>query len=149
MSPHDKTAPGQTDAITFEWELRHPPARVWRSLTEPELLKDWLLPVVGFSLEPGAAFTFQTDPYPGQSNWDGRVNCRMVEVEVGRRISYTWGVPGMDTVVTFTLTPTATGTLLSLVQTGFRPEQKQNFGGARYGWNLMGGKLIEQLARTA
>ena len=55
----------------------------------------------------------------------------------------------MDTVVTFTLTPTASGTRLSLVQSGFKPDQKQNFGGARYGWKMMGGKLVDLLARIS
>ena len=55
-------------------------------------------------------------------------------------------VGDMDTVVTFTLTPTASGTRLSLVQSGFKPDQKQNFGGARYGWKMMGGKLVDLLA---
>jgi hypothetical protein len=50
--------------------------------------------------------------------------------------------------VTFTLTPTASSTRLSLVQSGFKPEQKQNFGGARYGWRMMGEKLVELLARV-
>jgi uncharacterized protein YndB with AHSA1/START domain len=53
----------------------------------------------------------------------------------------------MDTVVTFALTPTASGTRRSLVQSGFKPDQKQNFGGARYGWRMMGGKLVDLLAR--
>ncbi len=38
---------------------------------------------------------------------------------------------------------------LTLVQSGFRPDQKQNFGGARYGWRTMGGKLVELLARIS
>jgi uncharacterized protein YndB with AHSA1/START domain len=144
MNPVDKTAPSQTESIAFEFDLKHAPEKVWRALTEPALLADWLLPVIGLKLEKGAAFTFKTEPYPG---WDGIVNCRLVEIEAQRKLSYTWGVPGMDTVVTFTLTPTAAGTRLSLVHSGFRPDQKQNFGGARYGWKLMGGKLIELLAR--
>jgi uncharacterized protein YndB with AHSA1/START domain len=56
-------------------------------------------------------------------------------------------VGDIDTVVTFTLTPTASGTRLSLVQSGFKPHQKQNSGGARYGWELMGGRLVDLLAR--
>jgi uncharacterized protein YndB with AHSA1/START domain len=59
----------------------------------------------------------------------------------------TWSVPFLDTVVTFTLTPTASGTRLSLVQSGFKPDQKREFGGARYGWKMMGGKLVDLLAR--
>jgi uncharacterized protein YndB with AHSA1/START domain len=53
----------------------------------------------------------------------------------------------LDTVVTFTLTPTAPGTRLSLLQSGFKPDQKRNFGGARYGWKMMGGTLVDLLAR--
>jgi uncharacterized protein YndB with AHSA1/START domain len=54
----------------------------------------------------------------------------------------------LDTVVTFTLAPTASGTRLSLVQTGFKPDRKRNFAGAIYGWKIMGGKLIDVLARV-
>ncbi len=145
MSLIDKTAPSQTDSISFELDLQHPPQKVWRALTDPVLLADWLLPVVEGKLEPGAAFTFKTQPYPG---WDGSVQCRVLESEAQKKLSYTWVVGAMlDTVVTFTLTPTASGTRLSLVQSGFKPEQKQNFGGARYGWKMMGGKLVDLLAK--
>ena len=75
------------------------------------------------------------------------MNCRFLEIEAHRKLSYTWVVGDIDTVVTFTLTPTASGTRLSLVQSGFKPDQKQNFGGARYGWKMMGGKLVDLLAR--
>jgi uncharacterized protein YndB with AHSA1/START domain len=144
MTSVDTTAPSQSEAISFDFELHHSPEKVWRALTDPVLLAEWLLPVVGLELEPGATFTFKTQPYPG---WDGTVNCRFLEIEAKRKLSYTWGVPGMDTIVTFTLTPTVSGTRLSLVQSGFRADQKKNFGGARYGWRMMGGKLVDLLAR--
>ena len=146
MNPIDKTAPSQTDSISFEFDLHRSPEKLWRALTDPVLLTEWLLLVVELKLEPGTAFTFKTQPYPG---WDGLVNCRILEIEAHRKLSYTWVVGDMalDTVVTFTLTPTASGTRLSLVQSGFRPDQKQNFGGARYGWKMMGGKLVDLLAR--
>jgi uncharacterized protein YndB with AHSA1/START domain len=146
MTLVDKTARGQSDAIAFEIDLRHSPEKVWRALTEPSLLAEWLLPVFDLAIEPGAAFMFKTQPYPG---WDGTVNCRMVEIDPHRKLSYTWVVGNMeiDTVVTFTLEPTASGTRLSLVQSGFKPEQKQNFGGARYGWKMMGNRLVDLLAR--
>ena len=145
MNPVDTTRRGQTDSISFEFDLRHSPEKVWRALTDPALLGEWLLPVFDLALEPDAAFLFKTQPYPG---WDGTVNCRMLEIEAQRKLSYTWVVGDLlDTVVTFTLTPTASGTRLSLVQSGFKPDQKQNFGGARYGWKMMGGKLVDLLAR--
>jgi len=143
MNPIDKTAPSQTESISFEFDLHHSPEKVWRALTDPVLLTEWLLPVIELKLEPGAAFTLKTQPQPG---WDGIVNCRFLEIEARRKLSLRWIVGDIDTVVTFTLTPTASGTRLSLVQSGFRPDQKQNFGGARYGWKMMGGKLVDLLA---
>jgi uncharacterized protein YndB with AHSA1/START domain len=71
----------------------------------------------------------------------------VLEIEAHRRLSYTWVVGGMDTIVTFRLTPTSSGTRLSLVQSGFKPDQKRNVNGARYGWKMMGGKLVDLLAR--
>jgi uncharacterized protein YndB with AHSA1/START domain len=144
MSPSDKTRPSQTESLCFEFDLDHPPEKVWRALTDSALLAEWLLPSTGLVLQPGAAFTFKTQPVPG---WDGTVNCRLLECEAPSKLSYTWVVGDMDTVVTFTLAPTASGTHLSLVHSGFKPHQKQAFGGARYGWNLMGGRLVELLAR--
>jgi uncharacterized protein YndB with AHSA1/START domain len=144
MTVTDTIQPSQIETIAFEFDLQHSPEKVWRALTEPDLLAEWLLPVIGFKLEPGAEFTFKTQPYPG---WDGTVNCRFIEIEPGRKLRYTWTVPFLDTTVTFTLSPTATGTRLSLVQSGFKPEQKRESGGARYGWKMMGGKLEDLLAR--
>lgn len=144
MTPTDLTARSQAESIAFEFDLPHGPEKVWRALTDPELLAEWLLPVIDLKLEPGAAFSFKTQPYPG---WDGTVNCRFVEIEPHRKLVYTWSVPFLDTVVTFTLTPTAAGTRLSLVQSGFKPDQKREFGGARYGWKMMGGKLVDLLGR--
>lgn len=148
MTLTDKTARAQTESISFEFDLQHPPDKVWRALTDPELLAEWLLPVVDLELEPGAAFTLQAPPQPG---WDGRVKCRFVEIEAQRKLSYTWVVGDMEleTVVTFTLTPTASGTHLSLVQSGFKPDQKRAFGGARYGWRMMGAQLVDLLARIS
>jgi uncharacterized protein YndB with AHSA1/START domain len=146
MTLVDKTAQSRSESLSFEFDLHHVPEKVWRALTDPVLLAEWLLPVVGFELAPGAAFTFNAQPQPG---WDGIVNCQFVEIEAHRKLSYAWRVGGMDTVVTFTLTPTASGTRLSLVQSGFKPDQKQNFGGARHGWKLMGGKLVDLLARLS
>lgn len=154
MNPIDTTTPSQTESISFEFDLKHPPEKIWRALTDPALLAQWLLPLLdrgeqgeeagSLDLEPGVAFTFQAPPQPG---WDGTVHCRFLEIEARKKLTYAWVVGDLDTVVTFTLTPTASGTRLSLVQSGFKPDQKRNFGGARYGWRMMGGKLVSLLER--
>ncbi len=144
MTPRDDTAQSPTDSLSMDFDLRHLPEKVWRALTDPVLLAEWLLPVVGLDLRPGASFTFQAPPKPG---WDGTVSCQVLEIEAKRKLSYAWRVGDIDTVVTFTLTPTASGTRLSLVQSGFKPDQKQNLGGARYGWKKMSGQLEVLLDR--
>ena len=144
MTVIDQTARAQTESIAFEFDLQHAPEKVWRALTDPGLLTEWLLPVVDLALEPGAPFMFTAPPQPG---WDGIVNCRFLEIEARKKLSWSWVVGDIDTVVTFTLTPTASGTRLSLEQSGYKLEQKKNFGGARYGWKMMAGKLIDLLER--
>ncbi len=164
MTPADHAAGSQPrgDSLSLEFDLPHPPEKVWRALTDPALLAEWLLPVIGLEpagLMPGAEFTFKTQAYPG---WDGVVQCRVIEIEPLKRLSYTWSVPFLETVVTFTLTPTGAGaspgaspgagpggTRLTIVQSGFKPDQKREFGGARYGWTMMGGRLVELLERMA
>ncbi len=145
MTLTDTTVRSQTDSLSFEFELHHSPEKVWAALTDPELLAEWLLPVVDLKLDPGAAFTFKAEPQPG---WDGLVKCRFLEIEAQRKLSYTWVVGDIDTVVVFTLTPMSSGTRLSVVQSGFREDQKKNFGGARYGWKIMGERLLDLLTKT-
>lgn len=142
-TPHEMERE-ETESIAMDVELAHAPGKVWRAITDPVLLTEWLLPIVELSLAPGATFAFQA---PAQPGWDGRVNCRLLEVEPPKRLRYAWVVGDLDTEVTFTLQPTATGTRLSLRHTGFRPDQKRNAGGARYGWRMMTGKLVELLGR--
>src|SRR5512134_60168 len=111
MTLIDKTARSQSESISFEFDLHHSPEKVWRALTDPVLLAEWLLPVIGHKLEPGAVFTFNAQPKPG---WDGVVSCQYIEIEAQRKLSYSWVVGDfLDTVVTFTLAPIATGTRLS------------------------------------
>lgn len=145
MKPVDTTDTSQTDTIAFQFDVPHPPAKVWRALTTPALLSEWLLPVTGLQLHLDSDFAFHAPPQPG---WDGVVKCRVIAVEPESRISYTWVVGGfLETVVTFRLLPTATGTRVMLTQSGFKSDQKQNFGGARYGWRMMGERLFDLLGK--
>ena len=65
----------------------HSPAKVWRALTDPELLALWSMRPEGFSLEIGARFKFH-----GKANrhWRGFVECQMLEVEPPSRLRYSW-----------------------------------------------------------
>jgi uncharacterized protein YndB with AHSA1/START domain len=68
-------------------------------------------------------------------------------VEPNKTLSYTWAAYGLESVVTWTLTPTSTGTRLRMEQSGFRPDQHQAYQGAKYGWQKFFANLEQVLAR--
>ena len=102
-------------AIVKEAVYPHPPAKVWRALTDSRLLAQWLMPN-DFEPTIGHRFTFHTPPRPG---FDGIVRCQVLEVDEPRRLAYTWRGGPIDTVVTLTLEPSGQGTRLRLEHTGF------------------------------
>lgn len=136
-------AKAATQSISLEYDLPHPPAKVWRALTEPELLAAWLM-ANDMRLTVGHSFTFTQQPTPW---WDGIVHCEVLEIDLHKRLRYTWRSSGLDTVVTWTLTATPSGgTRLALEQSGFQPANTQAFDGARKGWERMVGDLRKVLA---
>ncbi len=92
-------------AVRVDEFLAHPPARVWRALTDPDLLARWLMPS-DFRPAVGHAFTFRTDPWPG---FDGVVRCEVPVIEPERRLSISWRGGPLDTTVTWTLVPRGPG----------------------------------------
>ena len=125
-------------SVVVERDIPFPPEKIWRALTQPHLIEEWLMkndfkPVVGHD------FNLRAD-------W-GAVDCRVVTVEPNKTLSYTWGAYGLESVVTWTLTPTSTGTHLRMEQAGFRPDQQQAYGGAKAGWPRFFASLEQVLAR--
>lgn len=97
----------------------YPQERVWRALTDPAALSEWLMPT-DFRPEVGHKFTFRAFPVPG---WRGVVDCEVLELEPPHRMVLSWaGHENMaqPTTVTWTLQPVATGTRLTLEHAGFK-----------------------------
>lgn len=139
------TTATETRSVVVERELPYPPEKIWRALTQPQLIEEWLMkndfkPVVGHG------FNLHGD-------WGGVLDCEVLAVEPNKTLSYTWNFAHDDTaydltsVVTWTLIPTSTGTRLRMEQSGFRADQKQAYGGARAGWQQFLDKLEQVLAR--
>jgi uncharacterized protein YndB with AHSA1/START domain len=127
----------ETRSVIVEREIAYPPEKIWRALTQPHLIAEWLMKN-DFKPAVDHRFTLHGD-------W-GSVDCRVLEVEPGRTLSYTWDAMGLESVVSWTLTPTATGTHLRMEQAGFRADQEQAYQGAKYGWRQFFGKLEQALA---
>jgi uncharacterized protein YndB with AHSA1/START domain len=142
--------PEAAGTINLSWDLPHPPAKVWRALTEPALVAQWLMDTDIPSV-PGRPFTFRAEPSPW---WDGVIHSEIVELEPLRRLRYTWkGGPAasvLDTVVTWSLTPVTGGTRLELEHSGFQAQQSQAFAGAGLGWKRnVGERMAAALAALA
>ena len=138
------TESASTRSLVIERELPHPPEKVWRALTEGPLIAQWMMEN-DFQPAVGRSFTFRAAPAP---NWNGIVDCEVLQVEPHRRLSYRWGVAGLEPwVVTLTLTPTHAGTHLRMEQSGFRPDQTAAFKGAQYGWQKFIGNLEQVVER--
>ena len=136
----------ETRAVVVEREMPFPPGKLWRALTQPHLIQEWLMkndfmPVVGHR------FNLRGD-------WGGTLDCEVLAIEPEKSLSYTWNHAHDDpafsltSIVTFTLTPTRAGTRLRMEQRGFRPDQRQAFGGAHAGWKNFLDKLEQVAART-
>ena len=139
------TGAAEARSVTVERDFPYPPARLWRALTRKHLIAEWLM-ANDFEAVVGHRFNLKGE-------WGGVLDCEVLAMEPERTLSWRWDFthddPAYDlrSVVTFTLTPTETGTRLSMEQKGFRPEQKQASGGARLGWSKFLGQLDALLAR--
>jgi uncharacterized protein YndB with AHSA1/START domain len=133
-------------AVIVEREFAFPPEKLWRALTQPHLIEEWLMKN-DFSPEVGHSFKLRGE-------WGGVLDCKVLAVEPNKTLSYTWdhvhddAAYDLKSVVTFTLTPTGTGTHLRMEQSGFGPQQRQAFGGARAGWEKFLGDLDQVLGNA-
>jgi uncharacterized protein YndB with AHSA1/START domain len=142
-----------TKAIVVEQTMPHPPEKIWRALTESSLIGQWLMqndfqPVVGHR------FTFEAQPI---GDWNGIVDCEVLEVSPPSRLRYSWRGgstknaamgSALDSVVTWSLTPVDGGTLVRMVQDGFRPENETGYQMMSGGWVRIVGRLSEVTARA-
>ncbi|HUB96698.1 MAG TPA: SRPBCC domain-containing protein [Stellaceae bacterium] len=129
-----------TRSVIVERDIPYPAEKIWRALTQPHLIEEWLMKN-DFSPVVDHRFNLRAD-------W-GAVDCQVREVETNKTLSYTWAAIGVETVVTWTLTPTSKGTHLRMEQSGFRPEQQQAYQGAQGGWQQFFARLEQVLARMA
>jgi uncharacterized protein YndB with AHSA1/START domain len=129
----------ETRSVVMEREVAFPPEKIWRALTQPHLIAEWLMKN-DFLPAKDHRFTLRGD-------W-GSVDCKVLAVEPHKVLSYTWDAMGLESIVTWTLTPTSAGTHLRVEQAGFRPDQQQAYQGAQYGWRKSLGNLEQVLGRN-
>ncbi|MEO3434941.1 SRPBCC domain-containing protein [Inquilinus sp. CAU 1745] len=125
-------------SVIVEREMPYPPEKIWRALTQPHLIEEWLMKN-DFSPDEGRHFKLSAD-------WGG-VDCQVQTVDPARTLSYSWDTKDLKSVVTWTLTPTGAGTRLRMEQAGFQPDQQPYFRGAQAGWPRFLDALEQVLTR--
>lgn len=114
---------------------------IWSALTQKELLSKWFMEN---NIEPRINHEFEFKMAP-QRGWDGITHCKIIAIEAGSQISYTYcgeatgekamacagihsekvaqaskGIfAALNTILTFRLEPTCGGTLLFMEQSGY------------------------------
>ena len=129
----------ETRSVVVEREISYPPEKIWRALTQPHLIEEWLMKN---DFKPVLDHRFNL-----RADW-GVVDCQVVTIEANRTLAYSWAALGLASVVTWTLTPSGTGTLLRMEQVGFRPDQQQAYQGAQFGWPRFFANLEQLLERV-
>ena len=144
-------------SIEREIEIEAPVEVVWRTITEPELIRTWFSDVADVEARPGAvgSLTFRADsddPYV--------VGITVVEADRPHRFSYRWVYPpgerateGNSTLVTFTLVAEGDErTRLRVVESGLDQkdmtddERQQFFEDHSHGWQVQGDRLRDLFA---
>jgi uncharacterized protein YndB with AHSA1/START domain len=129
-----------TRSVIVERDIPHPPEKIWRALTQPHLIQEWLMKN-DFKPAIDHQFRFSAD-------WGG-VDCKVLTVEPNKTLSYTWVAMGLESVVTWTLTPEGAGTHLRMEHAGFPTDKQQAYMGAMHGWRQFIGKLEALLEKQA
>lgn len=130
--------PAGTRSVVVEREVPYPPEKIWRALTQPHLIAEWLMKN---DFQPVADHRFRLS-----ADWGG-VECQVQAVEPNRTLSYSWDTKDLESVVTWTLTPTGKGTHLRMEQIGFRTDQEPYYRGATVGWKRYLAALEQVLSR--
>jgi uncharacterized protein YndB with AHSA1/START domain len=133
-------------SIEVDEFLPHPPRKVWRALTDPELLARWLMPS-DFKPVIGHRFTFTTRPI-ASIGFDGVISCQVLELDEERLLRIGWDGGTLDTTVTWRLVAEGNGTRLFVEHAGFDlddPVQAFAFRGMGSGWRS---HIMRSLAET-
>lgn len=128
----------ETRSVILEREFPYAPEKIWRALTQPELIAEWLMKN-DFQPRIGHHFALHGD-------W-GSVSCKILEIEPNQSLVYSWDANGLESIVTWTLAPTAGGTSLRMEQSGFQTDQEPFYQGAKAGWPHFLASLEQVLAR--
>ena len=136
------------EKIEKKVSINAPAEKVWKALTEPKQLGEWMMMPTTFEPVVGKEFTFKAE---GMEGWDGFFHCTVKEVEVNKKLVYTWnsGMINAETLVTILISETGGQTELTLIHTGWEnlpaEMRSQMIDGHSKGWDERFVKKLSEL----
>jgi len=136
------------EKIEKKVSINAPAEKVWKALTEPKQLGEWMMMPTTFEPVVGKEFTFKAE---GMEGWDGYFHCIVREVEVNKKLVYTWnsGMINAETLVTILISETEGQTELTLIHTGWEnlpaEMRSQMIDGHSKGWDERFVKKLSEL----
>jgi uncharacterized protein YndB with AHSA1/START domain len=143
------------NTLTRVLELAHPQEKVWAALTTLDGIARWFGSHADGELTPGHDVRIRWEQYGNHTK-----SLAIKVVDPMSVFAYTWGIDGAPaddprrTYVEFALEPTASGTRLTVTESGFAQlpdEWLESYEGNRQGWQTELDKLVAYLdaARVA
>jgi len=121
--------------VTTKFKILKPVNEVFEAIVDPEKMSNYWFSSGTGRVEQGKTITWRYDEY----NAEGVIN--VLEVEEDKKIVFSWGGYGQETVVTITLKELVnTSTIIEVNELGFKeddPEIINKMIGQKEGWVYM------------
>lgn len=120
--------------------INAPLAEVWKAITDPAKIEQWMLMPNNFKAELNSDFTFNAEM--NGNHFD--IKCKVLELEINKMLVYSWSAPIFEgiTTVSIQLKSGNGGTELTLIHSGFTENQKDVQESHSKGWDL---RFVEKL----
>lgn len=140
----------KNEPFVIERTFQAPVAKVWKAITDKNDMKKWYFDLKEFKPEVGFEFSF----YGGTEEKQYLHLCRITEVIVNRKLTYSWrydGYPGIS-YVTFELFEEGRATKVKLTHAGLEtfPQDRPEFGRESFaqGWTEIIGTGLKEFTEA-
>jgi uncharacterized protein YndB with AHSA1/START domain len=136
----------KAEPVVIERTFKAPIAKIWKAITDKAEMKQWYFDLAEFKPEPGFEFQFS-----GGTDENKYLHlCKITEVVVGKKITYSWRYDGYEGIsyVTFELLTEGNTTRLKLTHTGLEtfPMNNPDFAKENFekGWTDIIGRSLKE-----
>ena len=135
----------KNEPVVIECAYHGSAEKVWQAITEKEKMKQWYFDIKEFSPEIGCEFEFTA----GSDKKKYLHRCKITEVEMGRKLAYSWRYDGYEgmSYVTFELFAEGTSTKVTLTHEGLEtfPQDNPDFAKESFtdGWTYILGTSLK------